>query len=130
MPFASVFIRNIGDGVPANAEGYYEIKLEEGLYDVYFQFLGYKSRIETIAVRPGEWTTFDVVLEPQVYTLEQVEVKAGAEDPALTIMRKAIAKAKYHRLQLQQYEMTVYLKGTGQLTDAPFFMKRRLRRRA
>lgn len=126
LPFASVFIRNIGDGVPANSEGYYEIKLEEGLYDVYFQFLGYKSRIETIAVQAGEWTTFDVILEPQIYTLEQVEVKAGAEDPALTIMRKAIAKAKYHRLQLQEYEMTVYLKGTGQLTDAPFFMKKTL----
>ncbi|NVJ84914.1 MAG: carboxypeptidase-like regulatory domain-containing protein [Algoriphagus sp.] len=126
LPFASVFIRNLGDGVPTNVEGYYEIKLAEGIYDVYFQFLGYKSRIETLIVKGDEWTTFDVQLEPQVYTLEQVEVKAGAEDPALTIMRKAIAKAKYHRLQLQEYEMTVYLKGTGQLTDAPFFMKKTL----
>lgn len=126
LPYASVFIRNLGDGVPANDEGYYEMKLPEGIYDVYFQILGYKSRIETLVVKEGAWTDFDVRLEPQIYTLEQVEVRAGAEDPALTIMRKAISKAKYHRLQLQSYEMTVYLKGTGQLTDAPFFLKKTL----
>ena len=129
LPFASVFVRNLGDGVPANDEGYYEMKLPEGIYDVYFQILGYKSRIETLVVKEGAWTDFDVRLEPQIYTLEQVEVRAGAEDPALTIMRKAISKSKYHRLQLQSYEMTVYLKGTGQLTDAPFFSQEDPRKR-
>lgn len=125
LAFASVYIRNMGDGAPSNEEGLYEIKLKKGIYDVMFQYLGYKSVVETIIVQ-DDWVEFNIQLEPQVYTLSQVEVKAGAEDPALTIMRKAIAKAKYHRLQLQQYSMTVYLKGTGQLTDAPFFLKKTL----
>ncbi|MAN87131.1 MAG: membrane receptor RagA [Algoriphagus sp.] len=125
LPYASVYIRNLGDGVPTNLDGKYEIKLKKGIYDVLFQYLGYKSRIETVIVQ-DDWVEFNVQLEPQVYTLSQVEVKAGAEDPALTIMRKAIAKAKYHRLQLQKYSMMVYLKGTGQLTDAPFFLRKSL----
>lgn len=125
LPFASVYIRNIGDGVPTNEEGAFEYALPSGIYDVIFQFLGYKSVIETIIIE-DTWVDYTVKLEPQTYTLETVEVKAGQEDPALTIMRKAIAKAKYHRFQVQKYSMTVYLKGTGQLTDAPFFLKKTL----
>ncbi len=126
LPFASIYARNVGDGVPSNENGRYEFALPPGIYDVIFQYLGYESIIETIIVEEGAWTDFDVRMKPQTYTLETVEVKAGQEDPALTIMRKAIAKAKYHRLQVQKYSMTVYLKGTGQLTDAPFFLKKTL----
>ena len=123
LAFASVYIRNLGDGVPTNEEGNFEYKLPKGVYDVLVQYLGFKSQLETIMVT-DEWIVKDFVLESQDYTLAEVEVRAGAEDPALTIMRKAIAKAKYHRLQIQKYSMTVYLKGTGKLTDAPFFMRK------
>lgn len=125
LPFASVYIRNLEDGVPTNENGLYEFRLKPGFYDVIVQYLGYKSKLETVEVKDA-WITLDLVLEPQIYNLSEVEVRAGAEDPALTIMRKAISKAKYHRLQLQKYSTTVYLKGTGQLTDAPFFMKKTL----
>ena len=125
LAYASVYIRNLEDGVPTNENGLYEFRLKPGFYDVIVQFLGYKSVLETVEVRE-EWVEMNFTLESQVYNLSEVEVRAGAEDPALTIMRKAISKAKYHRLQLQEYSMTVYLKGTGQLTDAPFFMKKTL----
>ncbi|MBC6367219.1 DUF5686 and carboxypeptidase regulatory-like domain-containing protein [Algoriphagus sp. AK58] len=125
LAFASVFIRNLEDGVPTNENGLYEFRLKPGFYDVVVQYLGYKSQIKTVEIG-SDWVDLDFSLETQIYNLSQVEVRAGAEDPALTIMRKAIAKAKYHRLQLQKYSMTVYLKGTGQLTDAPFFLKKKL----
>ncbi|MDA0313731.1 MAG: DUF5686 and carboxypeptidase regulatory-like domain-containing protein [Bacteroidetes bacterium] len=125
LPFASVYIRNLQDGVPTNENGRYEFKLAPGLYDVLVQHLGYASQIQTVEIK-SDWVTLDFSLIPQVINLSQVEVKAGAEDPALTIMRKAISKSTYHRLQLQRYAMTVYLKGSGQLTDAPFFLKKKL----
>ncbi len=125
LPFASVYIRNLEDGVPTNENGRYEFRLKPGYYDVIVQFLGYKSQLETVEILDS-WVELDFSLEPQIYNLSEVEVRAGAEDPALTIMRKAISKAKYHRMQLQTYSTTVYLKGTGQLTDAPFFMKKTL----
>jgi hypothetical protein len=125
LAFASIYIRNLEDGVPTNENGLYEFKLKPGFYDVVVQFLGYKSQLETVEIR-DRWVELNFTLESQIYNLSEVEVRAGAEDPALTIMRKAISKAKYHRLQLQQYSTTVYLKGTGQLTDAPFFMKKTL----
>jgi hypothetical protein len=125
LAFASVYIRNLQDGVPTNENGRYEFKLAPGLYDVVVQYLGYASQIQTVEVK-NDWVTLDFSLVSQAISLSQVEVMAGAEDPALTIMRKAISKAAYHRLQLQRYAMTVYLKGTGQLTDAPFFLKKKL----
>lgn len=125
LPFASVYIRNLQDGVPTNENGEYEFKLSPGLYDVVVQHLGYASQILTVEIK-SDWVIVDFSLEPQLINLSQVEVKSGAEDPALTVMRKAIAKSTYHRLQLQRYAMTVYLKGSGQLTDAPFFLKKKL----
>ena len=125
LAFASVYIRNLQDGVPTNESGRYEFKLAPGLYDVVVQYLGYASQIRTVEIK-SDWVTLDFSLASQVINLSQVEVQAGAEDPALTIMRKAISKATYHRLQLQRYAMTVYLKGSGQLTDAPFFLKKKL----
>lgn len=125
LAFASVYIRNLQDGVPTNESGSYEFKLAPGLYDVVVQYLGYASQIRTVEIK-SDWVTLNFSLASQVINLSQVEVQAGAEDPALTIMRKAISKSTYHRLQLQRYAMTVYLKGSGQLTDAPFFLKKKL----
>ena len=126
LPYASVYVRNINDGIPTNEEGYFEMRLAAGHYDVIVQHLGHQSQQRTVEV--GEdWVTLDFILEPQTYALQEVEVRGGQEDPALTIMRRAISKAKYHRLQVQEYSMKVYIKGTGELTDAPFFLKKKLK---
>lgn len=125
LAYASVFVRNLNDGIPTNEEGFFEMRLAPGHYDIIFQHLGYQSKQQTVAISEG-WVNLDVQLELQTYALQEVEVRSKQEDPALTIMRRAIAKAKYHRLQVQEYSMTVYIKGTGQLTDAPFFLKKKL----
>lgn len=126
LAYASIYVRNLNDGIPANLEGYYEMKLSPGHYDVIVQHVGHQSVQRTVEVQ-NDWITLNFTLEPQTYALQEVEVKSDAEDPALTIMRRAISKANYHSLQVQEYRMTVYIKGTGELTDAPFFMKKRLK---
>ncbi|WP_215226270.1 DUF5686 and carboxypeptidase regulatory-like domain-containing protein [Echinicola shivajiensis] len=126
LAYASIFIRNLNDGVPANQEGAFEIELAPGYYDVIVQHLGYKFSQKTVVVN-DLWEEIEFVLEPQMYALEEVEIRDDAEDPALTVMRKAIAKAKYHRLQVDEYSMKVYIKGTGELTDAPFFLRKKLK---
>ena len=57
-----------------------------------------------------------------------VEVVAGEENPAYTIMRKAIAKSKYHLQQIDSYNATVYIKGSGRLKKAPFWIRRQLKK--
>ena len=126
LAYASVFVRNINDGVPTNEEGLFEMGLAPGHYDIIVQHLGHKSEQRTVEIQES-WMELNFKLELQTYALQEVEVTSGKEDPALTVMRRAIAKAKYHRLQVQEYRMMVYLKGTGQLSKAPFFLRKKLK---
>ena len=57
-----------------------------------------------------------------------MEVRAGKEDPAYTMIRKAIAKSKFHRLQVQHYSARVYVKGAGRVKDVPFLLERRMKK--
>ena len=99
LPFASIYVRNLGDGVPTNQNGEYEFRLKKGVYDVLAQYLGFASEIKTVIILE-DWVELNFELEEQVYALQEVTVKTKQEDPALTIMRKAISKAKFHKMHI------------------------------
>lgn len=125
MPFASIYVKEIGTGTSSNLEGNYELPLKSGKYNVAFQFMGFATQFREIQVSSG-FTIVNIVLTPQVIQLASVEVVGKAEDPSYTIMRKAIAKAKYHLLQNDSYSAEVYMKGTGQITKVPWILRRTL----
>ena len=111
LQFASVFVNETGAGAVSNIEGYYELQLEPGDYTLVFQFLGYKSSVKEVSIG-SSFITVDVALEAQTFTLQQVEVSGSGEDPAYTVMRKAIAKAEYHVKQIETYEAKAYIIST------------------
>ncbi len=128
LPFASVFITNLKTGTTTNADGRYELKLPSGIYTVRVQNIGYKAEETQVEIKGG-WLEKDFILSGQGYLLKEVQVGKGRkEDFAYTIMRKAIAKRKFHLLQYNSYEVKVYVKGTGELTKAPFFLKNKLKK--
>lgn len=123
LPFATIYVRNLATGTTSNDNGYFEYPLPAGKYDLVFQYLGYKSVVKFVEVSNG-FTEVNIQLQPQTIVLRDVEIRAGKEDPAYTIMRKAIAKAKFHQQQLDSYEAEVYIKGSGRLIDSPFFLRK------
>lgn len=125
LGFATIYVRQTESGAVSDPDGKYEVTLAPGRYDLVFHFLGYETFSRTIDVTDG-FVTLDVTLKAQVIQLAAVTVKAGKEDPAYTIMRKAIAKAKYHTQQIDKYTAKVYIKGKGQLTDYPWLAKKAL----
>lgn len=125
LPFATIYVRSIESGAVSNIEGYYEIQLAPGRYDLVFQYLGYESLLKVVEVSEG-FSQLDVSLKPQAVMLREVVVTSGKEDPAYTIMRKAIAKAKFHTNQLDAYAAQVYVKGSGRLIDSPFFLRKQI----
>ncbi|MEP2024704.1 MAG: DUF5686 and carboxypeptidase regulatory-like domain-containing protein [Reichenbachiella sp.] len=125
LPFATIYVRNIETGSTSNEEGYFEYPLPAGKYDLVFQYMGYKSVVKFVEVTNG-FSEVNVKLDPQTIVLRDVEIRAGKEDPAYTIMRKAIAKAKFHQNQLDSYEAEVYIKGSGRLIDSPFFLRKQM----
>ncbi|MCE2996118.1 MAG: DUF5686 and carboxypeptidase regulatory-like domain-containing protein [Cyclobacteriaceae bacterium] len=123
LAFASVFVKQTSAGAATDMEGRFELSLPPGQYDVLFQYLGYETTQRKIEVG-ADFVEINIVLKTQVVVLQNVIIKAGKEDPAYTIMRKAIGKAKYHTQQLDNYTAKVYIKGKGQLKDYPWFAKK------
>jgi hypothetical protein len=123
LAFASVFVKQTAAGAATDLNGQFELALAPGQYDVLFQYLGYETQQQKITVGEG-FIELAIVLKTQVIVLQNVVVKAGKEDPAYTIMRKAIAKANYHKQQIDSYTAKVYIKGKGQLKDYPWFAKK------
>lgn len=127
LPFATIYIKALETGSSTNEQGKYEVALPTGNYELVFQHLGYTSVLKNVQVQNG-YITLDVTLPDQVIQLKEVEVNARAEDPAYTIIRKAIAKSKFHRLQVQRYQAKVYIKGAGRVKDVPFFLERAMKK--
>lgn len=125
LEFTTIFVPETGSGTSANTDGFYEIRLPAGNYTLVFQHLGYKTSVQKIAL--GEtFKTLDIVLEEQPLELNLVDVSGGQEDIAYTVMRKAIAKASFHRQQVDSYSAQVYIKGSGRLKKVPFLLKKTL----
>lgn len=125
LVYATIYVKQTGTGVISDLQGHYDIPLSPGTYDFYFQFLGYETVSRTAEIG-NEYVEINVILKTQVMVLPDVTVKADKEDPAYTIMRKAVAKANYHIQQIDKYTAKVYVKGKGKLTDYPWLAKKAL----
>lgn len=123
LAYATVFVQETQSGSATNENGYYEIPLPRGSYTITFQYLGYESVTKKIAIG-GSYKEINLSLSPQSFDLNTVEIQDGRENPAYTIMRKAIAKATYHREQVDYYSAMVYMKGSGRMLDSPFFLRK------
>ena len=118
LPFASVYDAHTGQGTTTNSEGYFELSLDPGTYQLTFQYVGYRTATKEVEHGLGK-TQVSISLEEDAILLQQIEVKANAEDPAYAIIRKAIAKRKYYRDLVKAYECNVYIKGKIKVLDAP-----------
>lgn len=125
LPFATIYVKQLGTGAASDLNGKYEISLKPGAYDLIYQFLGFESQSKHVEIT-NDFIVIDITLNAQSILLQSVTVNADKEDPAYTIMRKAIAKAKYHVQQIDQYSAKVYVKGKGKLTDYPWLAKKAL----
>jgi hypothetical protein len=125
LPFATIYVEELDYGTTSNLEGYYEIELKKGNYTLIYQFLGYGTLVKNIEINIED-IILDVELVSQSLVLPSLVYKAGSEDPAYAIMRRVIAKSKYHQYQLDYYRTRVYVKGSGRLIKAPFFIRNRL----
>lgn len=123
LEFATLYIQELGTGSASNIQGNFKMNLAPGRYHIVFQHLGYKPNEMEITVG-ASYLELKVVLQPETIVLQNVVVNAKNEDPAYTIMRKAIAKAKYHRQQINSFETEAYVKGSGRLISSPFFLRK------
>lgn len=118
LPFASIYIKGTTKGTTSNSEGAYTIELAPGSYYIVYQYIGFKSHVESV-VLPPDGVIKNISLTEDVLELGEVEVKADREDPAYAIIRKAQEKRTFYRDQIGSYQCDAYIKGYFKLTETP-----------
>ena len=118
LPFASIYIMGTTTGTASNPEGYFELPIPDGSYEIVFQYIGYKQKHMNIVVN-NDHLYLEISLEKEEVSLEEVVISAEAEDPAYRIIRNAIAKRKYYLRQVENYKCEAYTKGIFRITEAP-----------
>ncbi|MCD4724134.1 MAG: DUF5686 and carboxypeptidase regulatory-like domain-containing protein [Bacteroidales bacterium] len=118
LAFASVYIMGTTIGTASNPEGYFELELPDGAYELIFQYIGYKQHHENIFVGK-ELLSLNIVMEDEQVSLDEVVISADAEDPAYRIIRNAIRMRKYYLRQVDNYKCEAYTKGIFRITEAP-----------
>jgi hypothetical protein len=118
VPYASLYLRENQSGVTTNINGSFKISLPVGDYTCDVSCLGYTTTTwkfhQSIS---GTVKTFQ--LAERVYSLNEVSVHPGGEDPAYRIIRMVIAASPYYQNQIKAYSANIYVKGTGKLVRIP-----------
>jgi Family of unknown function (DUF5686)/CarboxypepD_reg-like domain len=127
LAYAAVAVKGTNLGTMANADGRYELALQPGRYEINFQYLGFKNLVKAVEIT-ADFQTLDAILEEQALNINEVKIGSKSEDPAYTIMRRAIAKARFHALQVSSYSARAYIKTTGVVTNIPFFLEKTLKK--
>lgn len=116
LPFSSVLVKGTTQGTNANADGFYFLKLQPGAYELIFQYVGYKKKVEKIVVEGN--LINNATLSPESYELKEVVIKDG-EDPAYAVIRAAIKKRKFYLNEVNAFTCKAYIKGLQRLSGFP-----------
>lgn len=116
ISFASVFIKNSNVSTMANENGEYRVLLVPGTYTLIFRYVGFK-KVEREVTLQGP-LHLDVVLQKDVFQLQEVKVTSPRSDPANKMISNVIKRRKYLR-ETPSYTCEVYTKGVQKLLHAP-----------
>ncbi len=110
VPFASVYIKEKSRGTISDENGKFEINIDPGYYQIYFQAINFENKQQSILI-DKEWIEVNIILTSKIYHIDEVTIKNGSNDRAIQIMKKAIAMAPYYQNYIDNYQSIVYLKG-------------------
>jgi len=122
IPSASVYIQETKQGIIANSEGVFQLRMPPGIYHLEVRSMGYESESVDLNVDPDKETELTVRLKLKLVSLPEVQITKG-EDPAYRIMRKAIEKAPYYQSIVKEAVYETYTKGSGKFLGIPKMMK-------
>lgn len=123
IPNSTVYIQETAKGIAAGSRGEFQTALAPGSYTLEFRSMGYESIVKSILMEEQDQSV-RIVLRESTFMLDEVVVYASDEDPALRIMRKAIAYAPYYRYQVKEYHSEAYIKGSLTVHNIPRILRR------
>lgn len=122
VPYAALYLRETQSGFTTDEHGRFQAKLAAGQYTCDVSSLGFISQSFSFRMPERDYEK-NITLAERIYSLPEVNVVKGGEDPAYAVMRKAIARASYYRTLVKGFTAGTYLKGTGKGTSIPAILK-------
>jgi len=118
LPFVSIYFDGTTNGTISNDNGFYELDIPKpGRYTLVFKYLGFTTKKKTISYE-GSRLELNIILAPENINLNEVAITAK-ENPAIRVIREAIAKRKIYQAQLDNYTADFYSRGLIRIKDAP-----------
>ncbi|MEO8399182.1 MAG: DUF5686 family protein, partial [Ignavibacteriaceae bacterium] len=109
LSYTNIRVAETSLGTSSNKEGKFELKLNKGSYKLIASYIGYKS--DTIEINVNKnLNGINFNLNQSKIDLPEIVVRPG-ENPALEIIRKAIAEKNKRNSKLKSYEFEAYSKG-------------------
>lgn len=129
VPYANVFLKNIGYGTTTDGSGKYFIQLTDpGVYDLVYSAVGFEKREKRIILKDREEVIQNIWLKTDVQELEEIIVDSKGKDPAYGIISKAMDQKERWREQYQSSTSRVYIKALEVISEKE--KKKRARKKA
>ncbi|MDI6804164.1 MAG: DUF5686 family protein [Bacteroidota bacterium] len=104
IPAASVRIEGTSKGTITNTNGYFQLSLPTGEYRLIFSHVGYKTDSDRINLNADLIKNISL----KAVQIQMPEMIIIAEDPAIEIIRKAIANKRMWMDKLNSYEIQAF----------------------
>lgn len=118
LPYVNIYIENTYIGTTSNEKGQYELQVQnKEQVTVIFQYLGYKTQKQILNITQFPYF-LDVKLKEENYSLQEVVI-SSKENPAIPIIRKAIASKTVNSDKTGKFTADFYSKGIFKLKNAP-----------
>jgi hypothetical protein len=111
LPLVSVKIKDMPGGTVSREDGKYELKLEEGKYDLIFSSIGYKAQIITLVVT-GNYVQNIILETDDGKDLSEVIVRGKIKDRGEEIIRNVIRNKEQVMASSGTYSYNAYIKAT------------------
>src|SRR4030065_1647088 len=115
LSFANIRVAESALGTATNKDGQFSLKLKKGSYKLIASYIGYISDTVSIELY-SDVTNLMFKLTETKLNLPEAIVTPGI-NPALEIIRKAIAKKKEREAKIMRYEFDAYTKGSIRTED-------------
>jgi hypothetical protein len=118
LAFVNIYLEGSYVGTTSNDDGNYDLNVSEtGDYTIIYQFLGFKTVTEKIALSSFPHI-LNVSLAEESVSLDEVIINTS-EDPAYRIIRETIAKRKINLDKISEYKADFYSRGLWRVEDLP-----------
>lgn len=117
VQFGSVYIDKSTIGTSINADGNFKLSLPKGNQVLNIKAIGFKAQI--VRVKDNQTEPLLIKLIEESFSIEDVVISQGKEDPAYKIIRNAIKNRKKHLNEVKEFSTEVYIKGVQRMLDMP-----------